>query len=72
MSIQKIDEDVCTGCGVCVESCPMDVIRMDDEGQRAIIAYGQDCAVCYMCEMDCPEQAISVSPRASKVPILPF
>ena len=29
MSIQNIDLDKCTGCGTCVNACPMDVLRRD-------------------------------------------
>jgi NADPH-dependent glutamate synthase beta subunit-like oxidoreductase/Pyruvate/2-oxoacid:ferredoxin oxidoreductase delta subunit len=29
MAVSKIDLDKCIGCGACVESCPMDVFRLD-------------------------------------------
>ena len=29
MPVSKIDLDKCIGCGACVESCPMDVFRLD-------------------------------------------
>ena len=29
--------------GLCVNSCPMDVIRMDEEAEKAIIRYPEDC-----------------------------
>ena len=35
MTIKNINEDTCIGCGECVMSCPMDVIRMDDETGKA-------------------------------------
>ncbi|MFC1891620.1 ferredoxin family protein [Thermodesulfobacteriota bacterium] len=63
MSIEKIDHDLCTGCGICVNSCPMDVIRMDDEGDKAIIKYQEDCMLCEFCVLDCPVDAIYVSPE---------
>lgn len=31
MSIKSIDREKCTGCGTCVNACPMDVIRRDFE-----------------------------------------
>ena len=36
MAIEKIDHDLCTGCEQCVLSCPMDVIRMDEEINKVV------------------------------------
>ena len=63
MSIEQIDAELCNGCGICVNSCPMDVIRMDEEGKKAIIKYPEDCMLCGWCEEDCPENAISILPE---------
>lgn len=62
MAIDKIDQELCNGCGMCVNSCSMDVIRMDDEGKKAIIKYPEDCMLCGWCLEDCPTNAIHVSP----------
>ena len=63
-----IDKDLCNGCGICVNSCPMDVIRMDKEHKKAIIKYPEDCMMCEMC-LDCPRQAIVVT-AAKTAPLL--
>jgi len=65
MAIEKIDPELCNGCGICVNSCSMDVIRMDDEGKKAIIRYPEDCMLCELCALDCPEDAIHISPDKS-------
>lgn len=70
MSIERIDVDLCTGCGLCVDACPMDVIRMDEKGEKAVIKYPQDCMLCLYCESDCPVNAIYVSPVLTERPIL--
>jgi len=63
MSIEKIDPDLCNGCGICINSCPMDVIRMNKEINKAIIQYPDDCMICEFCTQDCPENAITVTPE---------
>lgn len=63
MSIERIDSELCTGCGICVNSCPMDVIRIDRESKKAVIKYPEDCMCCDYCELDCPVDAIYVSPE---------
>ena len=61
MPIERIDPELCNGCGICVDSCMVDVIRMDEEGKKAIARYPEDCTGCTFCEQDCPENAISLS-----------
>lgn len=48
----------CTGCGVCVEVCPTDVLRLVDG--VAVVAYEKDCQACFLCVIDCSFRAISV------------
>ena len=61
MAIERIDQELCTGCGLCVLSCPMDVIRMDDRTGKAYVQYVEDCMYCGFC-IDCPEAAITILP----------
>ena len=63
MPIEKIDNDLCNSCKVCVEACPMDVIRWNKETRKPIMQYVDDCIACYNCEMDCEVQAIYVTPQ---------
>jgi len=72
MVIERIDNDLCTGCGICVNSCPMDVIRMDEESKKAVIKYPEDCMLCLYCEYDCPVHAIYVSPVKAAPVVLPW
>ena len=61
MAIERIDAEACSGCGICVNTCSSDVIRIGDN-KKAYIRYPEDCMVCLYCEEDCPEHAIFVSP----------
>lgn len=44
----------CTGCGSCVEMCPVNAISLDD-GKPV---WGESCMQCLACLNRCPEQAI--------------
>jgi NAD-dependent dihydropyrimidine dehydrogenase PreA subunit len=70
MGIRNIDYQLCTGCGLCVDECPMDVLRMNNETDKPFIKYIRDCQACFLCEIDCPAEAIYVSPdRERRVPL---
>lgn len=56
----------CSGCGICADSCPTDVIRMDMNSDRAIVRYPEDCIGCFGCELKCPSEAIIVNPVKGK------
>ena len=62
MSIERIDPGLCSGCGICVLSCPADVIRIDQETKKAVVRYPQECVVCCWCLVECPQDAIHISP----------
>ena len=32
--ITEIDEMKCTGCGICVDVCPLDTLSMDEKGEK--------------------------------------
>ena len=50
-----VDREKCDGCGACVESCPMDALRMKDE--TPFLKY-DECWYCGACVEDCPRRAI--------------
>ncbi|MCK4533322.1 4Fe-4S binding protein [bacterium] len=51
----KVDEEKCTGCGICVDSCGVEAIKIEND--KAIIS--EDCVECSACISECPQEAIS-------------
>ena len=58
----KVDFEKCTGCGACVDVCPVEVFEMVDVGgeQKSSPVNENACIVCRACEVSCPEEAIEV------------
>ena len=53
-----IDYDICSGCGVCSENCPVQIIKF--ESAKPMINK-HECIRCYCCQELCPEGAINLS-----------
>jgi len=64
--IEFIVEDRCTACDACVRVCPTNVFD-SRPGRRPVIARGEDCQACFICELYCPEDALFVGPDAEAV-----
>lgn len=48
------------GCTVCVDVCPLDVLRIDPATGKAHMQY-DECWYCLPCETDCPTGAVKVA-----------
>jgi NAD-dependent dihydropyrimidine dehydrogenase PreA subunit len=55
----KIDAEKCTGCGTCVDTCPMSLYAMNKG--KATVKNKDECVVCRAYESACPSSAIEVS-----------
>jgi len=53
-----VNNDKCTGCGTCKDTCPVDVYEIKDG--KSVAVKVEECLVCRACEVQCPEGAIQV------------
>lgn len=61
-----VDNDLCIadkGCTVCVDVCPLDVLRIavQDDGTKTAYMKYDECWYCMPCETDCPTGAVTVN-----------
>jgi NAD-dependent dihydropyrimidine dehydrogenase PreA subunit len=61
-----IDRENCTACQTCMGACFLDVLRWDEQADRPVVAYPEDCVWCYACELACPAQCIDVKPAETR------
>jgi NAD-dependent dihydropyrimidine dehydrogenase PreA subunit len=64
--IELIYQDLCSGCGKCVEVCPTNALRLDTQAKPQIVDQ-QACQTCFMCELYCPSDALYVDPDCEHV-----
>jgi ferredoxin len=55
----KVKKEECTGCGTCVEECPVEAITID-EGEGCAVVDEEECVDCGACEEACPIHAIEI------------
>ncbi len=56
----KLDQDKCSGCGLCVEVCPQAVYTLN--GKVSLITDRDACLECGACAQNCAPGAITVRP----------
>lgn len=59
MADQKafVDPNICSGCGICVDTCPVQAIEMMDSVAKVD---PEKCTGCGICVDACPVQAIAL------------
>lgn len=65
MTYIEINHAWCKGCQICIEICPRDVLvlaaEVSDKGFRPVVVEKiENCTGCSMCELMCPDLAITV------------
>ncbi|MEW6188054.1 MAG: nitroreductase family protein [Thermodesulfobacteriota bacterium] len=59
MGIMKVDKDLCTGCGLCIQNCPFSAWEMGGD-DHPVLKEKHDCFSCYNCMVVCPVDALSI------------
>lgn len=52
----NINKVKCTGCGDCVDSCPVEALSIENE--KAVV--NDECIDCGVCVEECPNGALSL------------
>ena len=55
-----VDKKKCTGCGTCINVCPVQIYELKAGKAVAIPSKVKDCLLCRACEASCPQSAIVV------------
>jgi ferredoxin len=58
-----VDQERCTLCGLCVQTCPAEVLSIEEPAVRQNNEVGFGCISCGHCMMVCPQECITVSGR---------
>ena len=56
-----IDENLCIGCTLCIQACPVDAILGAAKQMHTVIA--EECTGCELCIPPCPVDCIYIVPR---------
>ncbi|WP_409200947.1 4Fe-4S binding protein [Methanobrevibacter sp. DSM 116169] len=56
-SVIKVNDDLCIGCGACLETCPVDALKLELPSNLII---NEDCIHCGRCVATCPVDAIEL------------
>jgi len=56
-----IDEELCTGCGVCADICPKEILHLDKKTGKCRVTDETKCDELAGCEKNCPVKAIRIA-----------
>ena len=67
--VSQVNQELCVGCGTCVDKCPTGSLELNDEGKSQKV--GERCIGCGICAAFCPENAISLVENERVVRLAP-
>jgi len=66
--LAEVEEDLCVGCGTCVEKCPMEAIDLVDD---IAVINNSRCIGCGVCVHHCPEEAMKLERTGNREVFVP-
>ncbi|MFH1887024.1 MAG: ferredoxin family protein [Pseudomonadota bacterium] len=60
------DPDLCIGCGLCLDICPLAVFEKPLEGKKPVTVRPGACFSCGACVLQCPSGALSLAGKAAR------
>lgn len=66
-----VDSERCKGCNICIEFCPKKVFVKSEKYSKKGVRVPdpvnvENCTVCRLCELLCPDMALDVDDESSK------
>ena len=53
-----LDRELCTGCQICLQICPRNVLDIQTDVHKAVLMRPKDCVRCGACIVQCPVDAL--------------
>jgi ferredoxin len=66
--LRATNEDECSGCGECIDICPIDAVKMENDMPLVDLDW---CIGCGVCSKKCPNDAIKMMARSDRADHLP-
>ncbi|MFW9848252.1 MAG: HgcAB-like fusion protein [Candidatus Thorarchaeota archaeon] len=59
----RVNIDLCTGCGICVDVCPTLIPEIDGESKKVHLRNTESCINCRACINQCPTKVLFLEPE---------
>lgn len=61
--VVTVKPELCKGCEICIEFCPKKVLSLERKREVVVADHIENCIICGICELRCPDFAIYVEKK---------